>query len=56
MLSVEHYNMLRNLTVYKHHLVWSENLNQGECYGLTLARMRKKQEIQTVFLWEKCLG
>jgi hypothetical protein len=55
MHSVEYYNMLRNLTVYKHHLGWSEKLNQGECYGLAFARTREKQEIHTVFLWENVL-
>lgn len=43
---------MRNFTIYKHHLVWSEKLNQGECYGLAFPRMREKQEIHTAFLWE----
>jgi len=52
MHSVEHYDMLRNLTGYKHRLLWSEKLNQGECYGLAFASTREKQEMHTVLLWE----
>jgi len=55
MHSVEHYDMLRNLTLYKHRLLWSEKLNQGECYGLAFASTREKQEKYTVFLWENVL-
>jgi hypothetical protein len=55
MHSDEHYNMFINLTVYKHHLVRSEKLNQGESYRLAFVRMREKQEIHTVFLWENVL-
>ena len=44
--------MFINLTVHKHHLAQSEKLNQGDSYGMAIARMREKQEIHTVFLWE----
>jgi hypothetical protein len=47
----EHYNMMRNFTIYNHHLVWSEKLKQGECYGYSICEDDRKA-IHKAFLWE----
>jgi len=52
MHSVEHYNMLRNLTVYKYRLVWSEKLYQEDVMGWHLL-VREKNKKYTQYFYGK---